>query len=61
MNDARLDLDRSQRIGMPEAIYCQHKTVDQCRTIVAELLANGTDALIATRATEAQQEALFAR
>ncbi len=58
MTDARLDLDRTRRIDLPEAVYCQHKTVDQCVAIVAELLAEGTDTIIATRATEAQGQAL---
>ncbi|MCP5034157.1 MAG: 1-(5-phosphoribosyl)-5-amino-4-imidazole-carboxylate carboxylase, partial [Actinomycetia bacterium] len=58
MTDARLDLDRTRRIDLPEAVYCQHKTVDQCVAIVAELLVEGTDAIVATRATEAQGQAL---
>ena len=58
MTDARLDLDRTRRINLPEAVYCHHKTVDQCVAIVSELLANGTDAIVATRATEAQIQAL---
>ncbi|MEM9131667.1 MAG: nickel pincer cofactor biosynthesis protein LarB [Actinomycetota bacterium] len=56
--DARLDFDRSKRINLPEAVYCLHKTPDQCRTIVADFLARGTDAVIATRATPEQQAAL---
>ncbi len=58
MTDARLDFDRSERINLPEAVYCLHKTAEQCRAIVADFLAEGTDAVIATRATEAQQQAL---
>ena len=58
MTDARLDFDRSKRINLPEAVYCLHKSVDQCRAIVADFLAQGTDAVIATRATPAQQGAL---
>ena len=60
MTDARLDLDRTSRIDLPEAVYCQHKTADQCVAIVGELLRSGTDAIIATRATAEQQAALGA-
>jgi len=58
--EIRLDLDRSRRIGMPEAIYCQGKTTAQCVTIVEELLAAGTtgDAIVATRATPEQFDVL---
>ena len=34
---ADLDLDRTQRRGYPEAIYCEGKTPDQLRTIAAAL------------------------
>ena len=54
----RLDLGRSQRLGLPEAVYCAGKTVEQCVDIVTSFLAEGTDAVIATRADEAQQAAL---
>ena len=56
--DARLDFDRSKRIDMPEAVYCLSKTTEQCVDIVTAMLADGTDAVIATRATEDQQRAL---
>ena len=58
MTDARLDLDRSRRIDLPEAVYCRHKTTDQCVAIVTEMLAEGSDAVIATRTTPEQHEAL---
>jgi NCAIR mutase (PurE)-related protein len=58
--EARIDLGRSGRIDLPEAVYCLHKTVDQCVTVVETMLAEGSDAVIATRATEAQQAALAA-
>ncbi|MEL7210812.1 MAG: hypothetical protein AAGK32_21670, partial [Actinomycetota bacterium] len=58
MTDARLDYDRSRRIDLPEAVYCHHKTSEQCQAIVSELLADGTDAVIATRATADQQRVL---
>jgi NCAIR mutase (PurE)-related protein len=54
----RLDLGRTQRLGLPEAVYCAGKTVDQCVQIVQSFLADGTDTVIATRASETQQEAL---
>ena len=55
----RLDLGRSERLGLPEAVYCAGKTVQQCVDIVASFLANGDDAVIATRATDEQQAALI--
>ena len=51
MTDARLDLDRTRRIDLPEAVYCHHKTVEQCTSIVGDLLDAAADAVIATRAT----------
>ncbi|MEM7275035.1 MAG: nickel pincer cofactor biosynthesis protein LarB [Actinomycetota bacterium] len=56
--DARLDLARGQRIDLPEAVYCASKTTAQCVDIVARMLAEGDDAVIATRATPDQQAAL---
>jgi NCAIR mutase (PurE)-related protein len=58
--DARIDLDRSDRIDLPEAVYCSAKTVEQCVAIVTSMLADGTDAVIATRATADQRAALRA-
>ncbi len=73
--EARLDRDRTRRIDLPEAIYCQSKTVEQCVAIVTDLLADGEtgnrangdgddrsapgDAIVATRATPEQYEALI--
>ena len=34
---ATLDLDRVQRRGYPEAVYCEGKTVEQVRLIAATL------------------------
>lgn len=56
--DARLDFERSKRIDLPEAVYCQSKTVNQCVEIVSKMLTEGTDAVIATRMTDDQQAAL---
>lgn len=57
--EARLDLDRSQRINLPEAVYCAGKTVAQCLAIVEQFLQEGSDAVVATRATKEQQLALL--
>jgi NCAIR mutase (PurE)-related protein len=56
--EARLDLGRGQRIDMPEAVYCASKSTAQCVEIVSAMLANSKDAVIATRATDEQQQAL---
>ncbi len=53
--EARIDLERTKRIGLPEAVYCLSKTADQCVDIVSSMLADGQDAVIATRATDEQQ------
>jgi NCAIR mutase (PurE)-related protein len=57
---ARLDLDRTDRTGLPEAVYCQGKTTEQVVAIVERLLAESGDAVIATRATVEQVAALDA-
>ena len=38
---AKVDHHRSLRQGLPEAVYGQGKTVDQCTAIVGELLSGG--------------------
>jgi pyridinium-3,5-biscarboxylic acid mononucleotide synthase len=58
LGDARLDLERSRRIGMPEAVYAQGKTVEQCQRIVATFLAETDHPVIVTRTSPAQREAL---
>lgn len=60
LDHALIDLARSDRIGMPEAIYCQGKTVEQCVDIVGLMLSRGTDCAIATRCTPPQAAALRA-
>ena len=59
--EIRLDTDRSRRINMPEAIYCEGKTTEQCVQAVSEMLHNEsfTDAIIATRANLEQHSALL--
>lgn len=59
MTEARIDLDRSRRIDLPEAVYCHHKTTAQCVNIVRAMLADGTDTVIATRTTPDQHRALL--
>ena len=46
---------------MPEAIYCEGKTTEQCVQAVSEMLHNErfTDAIIATRANPEQYSALL--
>ncbi len=50
----RLDLDRSRRIDLPEAIYAAGKTADQVDAITRRLLTDSTDAVIVTRLTTDQ-------
>ncbi len=57
---ARLDVSRSGRINMPEAVYCQAKTTEQCSAIVSAFLADSSDAVLATRIGPDQQSALYA-
>ena len=47
---AKVDLHREMRCGMPEAIFCQGKTVEQVRGIARRMLQHGVNCL-ATRAT----------
>ncbi len=58
---ARIDLDRSGRINLPEAIYSQGKTTEQVDAIAERMLASGTDAVIATRLTPEQAAAVDRR
>jgi NCAIR mutase (PurE)-related protein len=55
---ARLDLDRTRRIDLPEAVYCQGKTTADCVTIVSDMLEARVDTVVATRISDAQLEAL---
>jgi pyridinium-3,5-biscarboxylic acid mononucleotide synthase len=54
-----LDLERTQRTDLPEAVYCGPKRVEECVAIVGELLARSSDAVVATRATSDQVQALL--
>ncbi len=55
---ARLDLDRTARIDLPEAVYCAGKTTQQAVDIVDEMLQRGSDAVVATRLTPDQEHEL---
>jgi len=57
---ARLDLDRTRRINLPEAVYCAGKTTNDCVSIVSDMLEADVDAVVATRITDAQYDALSA-
>ncbi len=55
----RLDLDRSRRTGLPEAVYAEGKSTAECVEIVGHLLDSGHgDPIIATRCTDEQLTAL---
>lgn len=54
---ATLDYLRPQRTGFPEIVYCPGKTEDQVASIVGRL-AGRTGTVIATRATQAQFDAV---
>ena len=58
MGFANLDLMRKERTGAPEAIFCPGKKPEQIAEIMMELSADG-DAIIATRATAADYEAVI--
>jgi pyridinium-3,5-biscarboxylic acid mononucleotide synthase len=55
---ARIDHHRPLRQGMPEAIYGPGKTPEQCASIVLELLVEGADPVILSRADDAQVRAV---
>ena len=48
---AKVDLHRQMRCGLPEAIFCQGKTVEQVSGIARRMLGSHVD-FLATRATE---------
>jgi pyridinium-3,5-biscarboxylic acid mononucleotide synthase len=58
LGDARLDLDRRRRTGMPEAVYGAGKTTDQVVRIVRAFLADTDDPVIVTRTSPQQRAAL---
>lgn len=60
LGDSRLDVDRSRRIGIPEAVYAAGKSVEQCVSIVEALLDRQEDPVVVTRTTQDQRDALAA-
>jgi hypothetical protein len=56
---AHVDLQRRQRCGFPEVIFCQGKTIEWVEGVVRQLLAAGQDCL-ATRVSDEQAAALRA-
>jgi pyridinium-3,5-biscarboxylic acid mononucleotide synthase len=54
---ARLDHHRALRLGFPEVVFCEGKTVEQTVEICTRLAARG-HGFLATRADTAKQEAL---
>ena len=54
---SRLDFERRQRIGMVEAIWGEHKTIEQLVEIVRRLQSEGELALI-TRVDKKKAEGL---
>ena len=57
---AKLDLQRQQRCGFPEVVYCAGKTVDQSVRIL-DILMETYDNVIGTRADKAVYDALAGR
>jgi NCAIR mutase (PurE)-related protein len=56
---ARVDVHRSLRHGVPEAVFCQGKTPEQV-VAIARRLAEAHDNILCTRAPDATVEALIA-
>jgi hypothetical protein len=54
---AKVDIDRENRCGIPEAIFCQGKNAEQVKTIARRMLTNQVNVL-ATRATEEMYQAV---
>lgn len=57
---ARVDHHRELRLGLPEAVYGPGKTAEQTAAIVQVLLERNEGAVIVTRATKAQYDAVAA-
>ncbi|MGH2718123.1 MAG: nickel pincer cofactor biosynthesis protein LarB [Actinomycetota bacterium] len=57
---ARVDHHRELRLGLPEAVFGPGKSPEQVAAIVSSLLAGNQGAVIVTRATKAQYEAVAA-
>lgn len=57
---ARVDHHRELRRGLAESVYGEGKTPEQVAAITGELLARASGAVLVTRATKAQYEAVAA-
>jgi pyridinium-3,5-biscarboxylic acid mononucleotide synthase len=55
---ARLDVEREDRQGAPEAVLAEGKTPDQVRAIVEAMLAAGASSVLVTRADSAARAAV---
>ena len=49
---ANIDLDRTQRTGMQEVVYCGHKSPEQICGIVSAMLERGLHSILLTRLDE---------
>lgn len=58
LGHTRLDVDRTRRTGMPEAVYAEGKTTTECVEIVRALVDRGDGPVIVTRCTAEQLVAL---
>lgn len=56
-NDAFVDIQREERCGFPEVIFCQGKTPQQIKQIAKEILKH-SDCLLATRADASAYKAV---
>jgi len=54
---AKIDNHRELRVGYPEVIYCEGKTVEQVKSIIEFMLTQNNN-ILATRANEAMYEAV---
>ena len=60
MGFAKIDNHREIRVGYPEVIYCEGKTVEQVKSIIEFMLTKDNN-ILATRANEKLYEANFRR
>jgi len=60
LGHTRVDLSRSARLGMPEAVFAAGKQPEQCVEIVERMLAESDDPVIVTRCGPAHHDALSA-
>jgi NCAIR mutase (PurE)-related protein len=58
LGHSRLDLSRTARIGMPEAVFAAGKTPEQCVEIVERMLVDTEDPVIVTRCAAEHRSAL---